>query len=114
VQLLGPIYETERSRGSNCVSVPNFVAIGPIVIEMAIFRLFKMAVAAIMDLEIFENFNGRMAQRGRTASVRQILSKLVKPQPRHGDFSIFQDGSRSRHLGFLKFEIFNGRTAQEG
>ena len=29
------------------------------------------------------------------------------------DFSIFQDGGR-RHLGFFKFQIFNGRTAQEG
>jgi len=29
------------------------------------------------------------------------------------DFSIFQDAGR-RHLGFLKFEIFNDRTAQEG
>jgi len=26
---------------------------------------------------------------------------------------IFQDGDR-RHLGFLKFQIFNGRAAQEG
>ena len=38
---------------------------------------------------------------------------MVKPRLRYGDFSIFQDGGR-RHLGFLKFEIFNGRTAQEG
>jgi len=28
-------------------------------------------------------------------------------------FFIFQDGG-SRHLGFLKFEIFNGQTCQEG
>jgi len=27
--------------------------------------------------------------------------------------AIFQEGGR-RHLGFLKFEIFNGRDAQEG
>ena len=32
---------------------------------------------------------------------------------RYGDFSIFQDGGR-HHLGFVKFEIFNGWTAQEG
>ena len=30
----GPIFETEWSRGSNCVSVPNFVAIGPTVAEI--------------------------------------------------------------------------------
>jgi len=32
---------------------------------------------------------------------------------RYVDFSIFQDGGR-RHLGFFKFQAFNGRTAQEG
>jgi len=37
----------------------------------------------------------------------------VKLRPRYGDFSISQDGRR-RHLGFFKFQIFNGRTAQEG
>jgi len=29
------------------------------------------------------------------------------------DFSIFQHGGR-RHLGFIKFQTFNGRTAQDG
>jgi len=40
------------------------------------------------------------------------LSKSLEPQPRYGDFSILQDGGR-RHLGFLKFEIFNGPNGQE-
>jgi len=48
VQLLGPISEREWSKGSNGVSVPNFVAIGPTYADMALFRLFKMAVAAIV------------------------------------------------------------------
>ena len=39
-------------------------------------------------------------------------SKSVKTRPRYGDLSIFQDGSR-RYLGFLKFQIFNGRNGQE-
>ena len=43
-------------------------------------------------------------------SLRQISTKSVKPRPKYGDFSIFKDGGR-RHLGFLKFQIFNGRTA---
>ena len=30
----------------------------------------------------------------------------------YGDFSNFQDGGR-RHVGFLKFQIFNGRNGQE-
>ena len=32
--------------------------------------------------------------------------EIVELRPRYGDFSIFKDGGR-RHLGFLKFEIFN-------
>ena len=41
----GPIFETEWSRGSNCVSVPNFVAIGPTVAEIwRFFDFSKMAV----------------------------------------------------------------------
>jgi len=40
------------------------------------------------------------------------LSKSVKPPPRYGDFSSFQDGGR-RHFGFLKFGTFNGPTTQE-
>jgi len=43
----------------------------------------------------------------------QIWSKSAKARPRYGDFSIFQDGGR-RRTGFLKFQIFTGRTAQEG
>jgi len=65
VELLGPIFEREWSRWSNCVSVTNFVAIDSTVAE-----IWKY-------------------------------------------FWIFQDGGR-RHLAFLKFEIFNGRTAQDG
>jgi len=38
-----------------------------------------------------------------TASPCQILSKLVKPRPKYGDFSIFQDGGR-RHLEFQNFK----------
>jgi len=37
---------------------------------------------------------------------------LVKPLPRYGDFSIFEDGAR-RHLGFLNFSNFNGWNAHK-
>jgi len=47
------------------------------------------------------------------ASRCQIWWKSVKLRPRYGDFSIFQDGGR-RHLGFIKFEFFNGRTVLDG
>jgi len=46
-------------------------------------------------------------------SLCQISSKSVKPTPRYGDFSIFQDGGRL-HLGFLNIKNFNGRNAHEG
>jgi len=52
-------------------------------------------------------------RKGETASPCQISSKSVKPRPRYGDFSIFQDAC-GRHLGFPKFQIFQGRAAQEG
>ena len=39
---------------------------------MSIFRFFKMAAAAILDFQIFVNFNNRNAQEGQTASPCQI------------------------------------------
>ena len=41
----------------------------------------------------------------------QILFKSLKLWPKYGDFSIFQNGGR-RHLGFIKFYIFNDRAVQ--
>ena len=38
-------------------------------------------------------------------------AKFLQNRLRYCDFSIFQDGGR-RHLGFLKFQIFNGRNGQ--
>jgi len=80
---------------------------------MAIFRFFKMAAAAILDFNgrnvqetpppcilKFQISNSRKGQEGRTASACQISSKSVKPSPRDGDFSIFQNGGR-HHLGFF-------------
>ena len=114
--------------------------------DMAIFRFFKMAEAAVLDFWTYKfltvgrivsvellhhaKFRGDRSNNGRdilildflrrrlspswifeiskegqevrTASACQISSKLIKPRPRYGDFSIFRDGGR-RHLGFLKF-----------
>jgi len=39
-----------RSRGSNCVAVPNLVEIGQTAADMAIFRFLKMAAAAVLDI----------------------------------------------------------------
>ena len=72
--------------------------------DITIYRFFKMAATAILD---FKNFNFRNGQDGRSASPCQISSKSVQPRLKYGDFSIFQDGGR-RHLGFSKFQIFDG------
>ena len=50
---------------------------------------------------------------GGTASLCQILLRSLQPRSRYGDFSISQDGGH-RHVGFLKFQIFNGQKGQEG
>jgi len=129
VQLLSPIFETEWLRGSNCVSAPNFMAIGPTIAEIWLCQISSTSVKPRLrygDFFIFQDggrrhleffkfqiFNGWTSQEGRTASPGQIWSKSVKMRPRYGDFSISQDGGR-RHHGFFIFQIFNGRTAEEG
>ena len=42
--------------------------------DMVIFRFYKMAVAAMLDFQIFVNYNNRNAQEGQTASSCQISS----------------------------------------
>ena len=57
--------------------------------------------------------NGPNSHEGRTASLCQISSKSVKPRPRYGYFSIFQDGGR-RHLGmeFWNFKFLTAGTVK--
>jgi len=57
--------------------------------NVAIFRFFKMATAAILDFRNFKNFNGRNVQEGRIASACKILSKSVEPRPGYDYFHIF-------------------------
>jgi len=71
--------------------------------DMADFRFFKMAAAAILDFENFKFLNGWDAREGRTASTCQILSKSLKPRLRYNNFSIFQDGGRPPSwIGFTR------------
>jgi len=42
---------------------------------------------------------------------RAKFQKSLEPQPRYGDFYIFQDGGH-RHLGFSKFTFFNAQNGQ--
>ena len=45
--------------------------------DMVIFRFDKMADAAMLDFQIFVNFNNRNAREGQIASSCQISSKSV-------------------------------------
>ena len=53
------------------------------------------------------NFNGRSDVGGPCASLCQISSKSVKRLQRYGDLTFFKKAA-VRHLGFVKFEFFNG------
>jgi len=77
---------------------------------MAIFRFFKMAAAAILD---FSNFKFLTVARLKRAELRRRAKLGGNPSKRGRDMAIFQDGGR-RHRGFFKFQMFNGRTAEEG
>jgi len=70
-------------------------------------------MAAIRHLGFLnlENFNRQHMGGSKYAYPYQISLRSIEPLLRCGDFSIFQDGGR-RHLGFLKFKIFNSQTAQ--
>jgi len=59
----------------------------------------------------FPNFNDAKNQEGQSAPDCEISWRWVKPLPRYGDFSIFQNGDR-RHLGFLTFQNFNSQKDQ--
>ena len=67
-----------------------------------------MAAAAILDFQKFEILTV-FPRRGQSASLRQISPKSVKRLRRYGDLTVFKMAA-VRHLGFVKFEIFNGRS----
>jgi len=71
------ILTSERSIWPNCVNMPNFVQIGQTASEIWLFFDFY---AAMLDFQIFVNFNNWNAQEGQTASSCQISSKSVTCQ----------------------------------
>ena len=52
--------------------------------DMAIFRFFKMAAAAILDFRNNQIFDGRGGQEGQVASSFQISSKSAQLRLRYG------------------------------
>ena len=68
---------------------------------------FMMAAVRHLGFSKVANFNFRSHSETQYASLYQISRRSVKPFRRYGRYSIFQDGG-GRHLGFWKFQIFNG------
>jgi len=66
-----------------------------------------MAAAAILNFQKIRNFNCLSTVGGQYASSCQISSKSVKRLQTYGDLTVFKMAA-VRHLGFVKFEFFNG------
>jgi len=78
---------------------------------MAIFRFFKMWAADILEVQILDYLTVKRSRASACVMVPNFVT-IVQTLLRYGDISIFHNGGR-RHLGFLKFEKFNGRKGQE-
>jgi len=57
--------------------------------DIAIFVIFKMAAATILNFQKFKIFYGRSAVGGHCASTCQISSKSVKQLQRYCDLTVF-------------------------
>ena len=62
--------------------------------DMADFRFFKMAVAAILDFGNFTFLTIRTLRRVELRLHAKFCRNYSKTRLRYGDFSIFQDGGR--------------------
>jgi len=67
-----------------------------------------MAAAAILVFKKIRNFNGLSHVLGQSASPCQISSKSVTRLRRYGDLTVIKMAA-ARHLGFWKFNFFNGQ-----
>ena len=68
------------------------------------FSIFKMAAAAILDLKNCKFLTVGTVKRFKIHHLAKFRQYRLN---RGRDMAIFQYGGR-RHLGFLKFQIFNG------
>jgi len=73
------------------------------------FSDFQHGGCRHLEFSKIPNFNGLSAVEGQYASSCQISSKSVKRLQRHGDLTVLKMAA-VRHLGFVKFELFNGRS----
>ena len=80
--------------------------------DIVIYRFLKMAAAAILD---FKNLKFLTIVTVKKVELHQCANfvKITVTAAEIWCFWIFQDGGR-RHLGFSKFQIFNGGGSQDG
>jgi len=71
---------------------------------IAIFAIFNMAAAAIVNFPKLEILTTFPLYGGQYASSCQISSKSVKRLQRYGDLTVFKMAA-VRHLGFVKFDF---------
>jgi len=77
------------SRVLNCITIPNFVAIG-----QTSLKFLPVGTVKKVEMRHCAKFHRNRLNRGQ-------------------DMVISQDGG-CRHLGFLNFQIFNGWNGQDG
>ena len=77
--------------------------------DIVIFVIFQDGGRRHLEFLKIRNFNDLSAVWGQCASSCQISSKSVKRLQRYGDLTVFKMAA-VRHLVFVKFEIFNGRS----
>jgi len=70
--------------------------------------ILEIAAAAILNFQKFEILTA-LPLLGPMCVIMQNSSKSVKRLQRYGDVTVFKMAA-VRHLGFVKFEIFNGRS----
>jgi len=72
---------------------------------------FQHGCCRHLEFSKIRNFNGLSAVGDQYASSCQISSKSVKRLQTYGDLTVFKMAA-VRHLGFVKFEIFNARAVK--
>ena len=78
--------------------------------DIAIFVIFQDGGCRHLEFSKIRNFNDFSAVWGQYASSCQLSSKSVERLQRYGDLTVFKMAA-VRHLGFVKFEFFNGRSS---
>ena len=69
--------------------------------DMAIFRFFKMAAAAILDFKTFKLLTVERLRRSKCVAMPNLVEIGQTAAEIWRFFGFFQDGGHGRHLGFV-------------